>query len=108
MTRLDNAEGLRREQGARQQGTTIRAITAGLVVILFSCLQAQDYVNRFAVSRPNAPMNPRAQAAGLIGNDCASSTVSPTGHNPMHWTPCRQDMIDRMEADYAAVSEILL
>lgn len=34
---------------------------------------------------------------------CTSTTTSPTGHNPLSWTPCRQDTYDHMEADFLAV-----
>lgn len=34
---------------------------------------------------------------------CLSTTTSPTGHQPMSWTPCRQDIYDQMEADFLAV-----
>lgn len=34
---------------------------------------------------------------------CLSTTASPTGHQPMSWTSCRQDTWDHMEADFLAV-----
>jgi hypothetical protein len=96
MTRLDDAEGTitTHEHTTRQQGTKKLAMTALCVVTLLSC--PTHYVKTFTTEADQGiPPNPDP--------DCASTTVSPTGHNAMHWTPCRQDTIDQMEADYLAV-----